>query len=76
MIWVSGDGIEAAFVVVYCPTEGEHELADRIWQWVQKALEKIPARVVTIVMTDANGHAGSVREREVEEDEVAARMRT
>ena len=58
---------EQVFIMAYCPVESgnveDMRVCADIWNWIQEVLEDIPPRAQIIMMVDANGHIGSIRER-------------
>ena len=60
------DGRDVVYVVVYAKVEeqgGEAAVLNRrIWDWVRDILREMPNRCTSVVLTDANGHLGHVRE--------------
>ena len=67
------DGLMDVMIVsVYCHVGsrdvGLQRKTERIWQWCRQLRSKVPVRTQVIIGVDANGHVGSVRHKESQEE--------
>ena len=65
---------DLTIVSVYCPSgdrdPGNRKRTEKLWAWVRRVREVLPARTMMLVGVDANGHVGSVREWTAREWEI------
>ena len=64
-LWLEHRGVALSAASVYCTVEIRDTVtrrtSDKLWQWIQETIAKVPRATTLVICTDANGHVGGLR---------------